>query len=240
MLTTETVETIFDPLICQLLQVCPSRRGRGCFETESFLFHRQREHTGPQQLFCLRELALTCLLCRLHTLWLHFLDQLLLLKHQQGASRALLGFKMVQTHFILLSWLVIKHQQQSRMKIFSNNTPLVQNCQDSFLVLPNGWTKIKDDKSPKVMPALPLPNLLRHIATKAWLLVIFQKRWLLHPMDDRQRPKHQIIFRSSTMPSLPSATSLRSRAMSVVAKNYELLCYGCKARHQMNRFTNKP
>jgi len=40
------------------------------------------------------------------------------------------------------------------------------------------------------------------------------------------------------MPSLPSATSLRSRAMAVVAKNYELLCYGCKARHQMNRLLN--
>ena len=37
------------------------------------------------------------------------------------------------------------------------------------------------------------------------------------------------------MPSLPTASSLRERSMVVVAKNYELLCYGCKARHQMNR-----
>ena len=38
------------------------------------------------------------------------------------------------------------------------------------------------------------------------------------------------------MPSLPSATTLRAKTMVVVAKNYELLCYGCKARHQMNRY----
>ena len=42
--------------------------------------------------------------------------------------------------------------------------------------------------------------------------------------------------RAPIMPSLPTASSLREKAMVVVAKNYELLCYGCKARHQMNRF----
>ena len=41
------------------------------------------------------------------------------------------------------------------------------------------------------------------------------------------------------MPSLPTASSLREKAMVVVAKNYELLCYGCKARHQMNRLDGR-
>ena len=50
------------------------------------------------------------------------------------------------------------------------------------------------------------------------------------PYDPFQRRQNR-----PAMPTLPTAFSLRESAMVVVAKNYELLCYGCKARHQMNR-----